>query len=172
MLKLVSGAIIVGVCSYFGWLMAQAYVERLKQLRALRVALQMLETEIGYALTPLPEALARIAQHTEKEISQFFQQVRELILSGNGYTAGEAWNMALDQVYAQTALHPVDREIIGALGVAVGASDREDQLKHLHLACEQLQKEEINAAEMRAKHEKMWKYAGFLTGLVIVLLLI
>ena len=131
----------------------------------------MLETEISYALSKLPEALGRIGEATPQSIGAIFKKASALLTSGEGYTPQEAWEIALDHCYKNTALLPEDLEILLAFGRSLGSSGREDQLRHLNLACERLRLQEVKAREEAERNVRMWRYLGISVGAMIVLLL-
>lgn len=155
-----------------GMSVARGYSRRPYELRCLQSALQMLETEITYTATPLPEALSRVAGRSDKMVAGFFKAASEELQNMSGNTASEAWEIALKKHYPSTALLPTDLAILSNLGGSLGISDRMDQSKHLQLAMEQLSVERNKAEESAAKNVKMWNYMGFMFSLVVVLMLI
>jgi len=61
MLKIAGCLLIISAGSFAGISLARNYARRPGELRNMITALQMLETEISYTATPLPEALTRMA---------------------------------------------------------------------------------------------------------------
>ena len=172
MLKIMGALIILGACGYAGLTVASRYRQRPRDLRYLQSALQMLETEISYGATPLPDALERVSQRCEPGVSLLFFRTREMLLTGEGITAWEAWSRALQEFYNSSAINGSDLSVLKALGTTIGISDREDQVKHLRLAREQLKIEAAKAEEDAVKNVKLYNYLGFLGGLTIVLIFI
>lgn len=163
------GAIMVITCtSLLGMYKAQKFASRPRELRSLQSALQILETEIIYGATPLPEAMKQVANRTDKKISLLFNYARNELTSFNGCTVKEAWDKAVDAFSTRTVLDSTDISILKQLGSCLGMSGREDQSKHLHLAMEQLKLETANASEKARTHVKLWNYLGFLSGLLLV----
>jgi len=154
-----------------GFIMAGYYQHRPKTLRNFQTAFSMLETEINYGQTPLPEALERVGNRCDPIISSFLKRVRELLLSLEGYTASEAWEISLNELRSQMPLNDSDFEILISFGKYLGSSDKEDQVRNLKMAMSQLKQQENLAVEEKNKNEKLWKYLGVLTGLTLVLLL-
>lgn len=171
MLKLMGSLVIILGCGLLGMLVARNYSLRPADLRSLQTALQMLETEINYAATPLAEALRSLAARCEKRVQPLFEYVLAELRDTPGCTAYEAWERALKRFYPQTALLKSDLVILSNLGKVLGTSDRQDQTRHLRLAIEQTGAEIARAQNEAARHVKLWNYLGFLGGLVIVLLL-
>jgi stage III sporulation protein AB len=132
----------------------------------------MLETEICYSATPLIEAFRTVARHSSSRVAEIFADAADRLGAGEGVTAGEALSLALQQNFPKSALQPTDAEILVSLGAVLGASDRDDQKKHLALARERLKREEAAAQEARWRYERLYRYAGALGGAALVLLLI
>jgi len=154
-----------------GLMVSHGYAARPAQIRAIRSALQMLETEINYALTPLPEALARVGSRVEGAVGNYFFLVSERLKGENPVTAGEAWIDALKWLVENTTLAESDINILKSFGHNLGNSDREEQLKHLRLTQEHLRHQEIFAEKNREQNERIWRTIGFLGGLLIVIIL-
>lgn len=163
---------IVLACSGLGFLVAGNYRKRPQQLRQLQAAFQMLETQICYSATPLPEALLYVSQRCHLSIAPLFKRAGERLSSRQGVTAYTAWKQSLDELYKQTALNHHDQDILLQFGMNLGNSDREEQIKHLQLLQTQLKAEEKNSNEERQKNERLWKYSGVLVGLLVVILLV
>lgn len=170
MLKLVGSAVVVMCCGIAGMLVAGNYARRPADLRAGLSALQMLETEISYGATPLPEALAEVAQRCDRRVAALFSRAGRELTAGQGITAREAWDTALDQFYPHSGLNPADLAVLQGLGHSLGISDREDQLKHLHLTREHLKQEYEKAEKAAARNVKLWNYLGFLAGITVCLI--
>lgn len=171
MLKLVGSAIVVAASGLTGIAVAGNYSRRPRELRSLQSALQVLETEIAYGATPLLEAMRLVAVRSDQAAGKLFSGTAALLSHMSGMTASEAWEKSLEFYYPATALKPQDLFILRNLGSSLGVSDREDQIKHLQLAMEQIRRETAAAEEEASRNVKMWSYLGFLGGLMLVLVL-
>ncbi|MCL5676368.1 MAG: stage III sporulation protein AB [Firmicutes bacterium] len=171
-LKLLGSALVLLSSGYLGLQMASAYRRRPRELAALRSGLQLLETEIVYGATPLPAALRQVAAGLDGTAGELFQKAGQTLSRGRGITGGEGWSRALGEVYPYSALTPEDLGALRLLGVSLGASDRADQVKHLALCRERLAHLEEQAKDRDRRYSRVWSYAGFLTGLLVVLVLI
>ena len=171
MFKLIGAIILLAASGYTGWSIARRYARRPVELRQFITALQMLETEIIYAATPLPDALAGIAERVETGVASFFNYAAQELKTARGTSAREAWRAALGTYQTFSSLDRGDLGILNSLGQNLGISDRDDQVKHLRLTLEQLKMAQFQAEETAAKNVKLWNYAGFLGGLIIVLAL-
>ncbi|HHY03859.1 MAG TPA: stage III sporulation protein AB [Thermoanaerobacterales bacterium] len=170
-LKLIGGAMVILSCSMIGFIIAASYKQRPDTLRNLQAALSMMESEINYGQTPMPEALSRVAKNCEGEVSELFRKTKTHITSHSGFTPSEGWEMALKDFSMNTALKQVDIEILSAFGKYLGSTDRDDQIKKIELAIAGLKQQETIALEEKIKNEKLWKYLGVLSGIMFFLLL-
>jgi stage III sporulation protein AB len=87
-----------------GLIIARNFSLRPQQLRHLKSALQMLETEVLFGLTPLPLGLQRVGKKMAFPINKLFEITGDYLNRGEGLTAGEAWEIALKELEQESAL--------------------------------------------------------------------
>jgi stage III sporulation protein AB len=170
-IKITASLLIIMSCGMAGLIIAHSYASRPDQLKALIYALKMLETEIAYTLTPLPEALFRVGKRVGGEIGEFFISVGTQLSQENVPTCGEVWDSNLAGLKESACLTPGDLGILRSFGYNLGLSDREDQIKNLKLTQEQLNNHLYSAEKLREKNQRMWRTVGFLAGLAVVFIL-
>ncbi|MDD4729960.1 MAG: stage III sporulation protein SpoIIIAB [Dysgonamonadaceae bacterium] len=170
-LKIMGGIMVVVSSSMIGFIVAGNYRHRPKVLRDLQVALSMLESEINYGHSPLPDALKSVSKKCEKNVAALFTIAATNVLSREGLTAGEAWEKSLKEFYSNSYIANNDYEILIAFGKYLGSTDKEDQIKNIRLTLNNLRQQEMASIEEKQKNEKLWKYLGVLSGLMIFLLL-
>lgn len=170
-MKWVGAILIIMATSWAGVTAAKRYRERTRQVRQLKVALQTLEAEIVYGLTPLNEASKKIATMITHPISEFFLLFAEELSEGN-LSVPEAWNGSLRKTSPMMSLEKNELEIMKQFGATLGQHDREHQQKQIRLTLLHLDKEEVEAKDEQVRYEKMMKSLGLLGGLLIVILLI
>ena len=73
-----------------GLVIARNISLRPQQIRHIKSGLQMLETEMLYGLTPLPQALKRVGARIASPINLLFITSSQYLERGEGITAGEA----------------------------------------------------------------------------------
>lgn len=171
MLKLIGAVLVLFAGTMMGFYKSVQLANRPLQIRRCIHALQQLETEIMYGFTPLPDALATVSKRAGEPVRTLFQLVVERLAREEGLTFQECWHTSVAEFWNRTAMRSGEKEILDRLGMTLGISDREDQFKHLHLAVNQLQSEEVNADEDRKRYEKMWKSLGILVGALVVILM-
>lgn len=170
MLKLLGALLLIGAGTGFGLLKARRLADRPAQIRRLVRMLNQLETEIAFGYTPLPEALARIGRHGADPLAALFREAAGRLKEGERAVA-DAWGQAVENAWGRTAMKRGEKEVLLTLGHTLGATDRDDQARHLRLAVKQLETLEPDAAEEQRKYEKMWKSLGILGGALIAVLL-
>ncbi len=167
------GCLVIMTCATSaGFLMANGYKKRVWELRAFQQALQVLESEILYTSTPLPQAVDKTAHSTEAPVNRIFFDVGQILEERKGYTAGEAWCTAVDRNRDILSLDCEDLQIIRSFGKNLGSIDKENQEKSFKLAKYQLKAQQAKAEEERSKNERLYKNLGFLLGAALVILLI
>lgn len=170
--KLVGSVLVVAAGGGLGLLVVSNLVARPRQLRDFQSALQMLETEIQYAASPLPEAMDRVGRAVGAPVGMVLERAASYLTTGGGLVAADGWELALREARGTAALTREDIDILLAFGAFLGRSDREDQVKHLRLARERLHRQELKAEEDRMRNERLWRYLGFLGALALVVVLL
>ncbi len=171
MIKIIGALFILLSTSWAGFEASRYLTERPRQLRILKVALQSLEAEITYSHTPLHEATRKISQQLQKPVSWFFETFSKK-LTEQEISVKKAWEESLMDIWKLTAFKSGEFEILKQFGENLGKYDMVTQQKHIHLALKHLDREEAEAVEKQRKYEKMAKSLGFLSGLLLIILLL
>ncbi|KSU63607.1 stage III sporulation protein SpoAB [[Bacillus] enclensis] len=171
MIKIIGAIFILLSTSWAGFEVSKYLTERPRQLRLLKVALQSLEAEITYSHTPLHEAARKISKQLQKPVSWFFEGFSKK-LTAQEISVKKAWEDSLEEVWKLTAFKTGEYEIMKQFGENLGKHDLVTQQKHIHLALKHLEREETEAVERQRKYEKMTKSLGFLSGLLLIILLL
>ena len=161
---------LIAACGGLGLWFADRARRRPLELRACLMALSLLDTEIYWGATPLPEACAGIAERSEAPWRGFFEEIRERIEAGEG--AWQAWKATVARQHKNFCLKPEDWLVVLDVGKGLGRSDRDEQHKHLMVIQKQLGLIREQAALWAEKQAKMWSYLGFLVGFAVVIILI
>ncbi|AZB43538.1 stage III sporulation protein SpoAB [Bacillus sp. FJAT-42376] len=171
MVKLIGAAMILFASTWIGFELAGRFGKRTRLLREMKVAMQSLEAEIVFSQKPLKAAAADLSEQLEKPLSQFFSQFSH-ILSRGGIDTKAAWKESLDQLAAASTLQKGELEVMKQFGETLGKHDLISQQKHIRLAMVHLEREEAEAGEKQNRYERMIKSIGFLSGLLLVIVLL
>jgi stage III sporulation protein AB len=169
-MKFIGAIFILLASTWTGFEAARHLNERPRQLRLLKVALQALEAEIMYGHTPLSDAAIHLSQQMPKPLSWIFEGFSKKLTTG-ALNVKQAWNESLDDMWKFTAFKQGELEVMKQFGETLGQYDRVSQQKQILLTITHLEREEIDAMERQSRYERMVKSLGFLTGLLIVILL-
>jgi stage III sporulation protein AB len=162
-------ALIAG-CGFMGLWLAHRIRRRPEELREFLIALTLLDTEIVWGATPLPEAFCILKERTNPPWQGFFSELQKRLERGE--SAGAAWN---DEIIAQSSkfcLKHEDWRVIQDIGKGLGRSDSQEQHKQLELVLRQISMLKDQVEIWSEKQAKMWSYLGFLCGIAGVLVLI
>lgn len=83
MIRWIGAILIIAATTWGGFAWAKQFSERPRQLRQLKVALQALEAEIMYGLTPLDEACEHLAGQFADPLAAFFHDFAERLQTGS-----------------------------------------------------------------------------------------
>ncbi|KKC46171.1 MULTISPECIES: stage III sporulation protein SpoIIIAB [Paenibacillus] len=172
MIKAAGAVLILLAGTMIGFLQAARFAKRPRQLRELIHGLQRLETEIGYGYTPLPEAMRRTGAHMAEPAASIFRLTSDRLESPDAPAFEACWEETLAGCWPGTAMRKTELATLRRLGSTLGMSDREDQLKHLRLAQQQMQAEEDGARDDQARYEKLSRSLGILIAALVVILMV
>ena len=170
MLKLAGAGLVVIAFTLMGLTVAQSYGLRVRQLEDLQSAFVLMETEIVYGLTPLPETFIRISQRVPHPAADLLGQAAEGLRQGQPVQT--AWQMAVDELAKISSLKKNDLEILRYFGQGLGEADSRQQQKKFRLLGEQLQRAIDMAWAEKNKNQRIWQYLGISAGIAVALLLI
>lgn len=171
LLKIIGVTIILITSTGIGYKMAEKLEGRLRDLRSFGLGLQILEREIAFLSSSLPDAMIKIS-YIKGNASAIFRECGEILKEKQGYCVQEAWEMAFDRLYRDTFLEDEDRMILIELGKSLGAYDIENQTQNIKNISSQLQIQEQKAEVNIEKNSKLYKSLGALAGLAIVIVLL
>ncbi len=179
LLKMGGGLLVFGACAWFGFYRAHLLGRRVRWIRESMHGLQRLETEIAFAATPLVSALIKPSITGASKEDNFFTVLQKLLLkqvaerrSTSEVDIRLLWaNVCAGRFYSLAA-HHAELGIMRELGFSLGASDRDDQIKHLRLATQQLASLAETAQSEQQKYESMWRSLGVLGGSLLVVLMV
>lgn len=169
MLKLLGALLVGGSCVMLGRILAAQLYRHKDLLAGLQQGLLLLEKEISFSATPLPQALRRAAQGAGGAAALFEQSAAQLA-QGQGLTAAEAWHSALQPYRAQ--LLADEYADLQAFAAGLGLSDSENQLKRIELTRIKLAAAEQRAQEACQQQGKVRKSLGWALGAALILIFI
>ena len=166
---LAAALVVLGSCSA-GFLLAFSLRSRAKELVEVQTAVRMLITEIDYAGSPLPSALAQLSRDAPGIGGLFMRHAYERVEEEPDRETGRSWLLAIDDLLLRSSLRPLDVDGLRMLAPVLGQSARDDQVRHLELCVQRVQ-HAVDAAQRDAEHDvRMWQMLGVFGGLLLVLI--
>lgn len=155
---------------FLGLLKARQIKKRPQEIREMINALALLDTEIFWGATPLPEAFGIIKERVDAPWKIFFADMEKRIMKGE--KALSAWENTIQKNRKYFSLEDDDWKVITGIGKSLGRSDRNEQHKQFELVHRHLHALNDKAGQQAEVKAKMWSYLGFLGGLAIVIIII
>ena len=165
----IGGILVILGCGGFGIRMAAAHRREEAALRELIGALDLMECELQYHLTPLPELCRQAAGECRGNLRRVLQQLSEEL---NAQIAPDVESCMLSALAQGWDLPAAVREQLLNLGRSMGRFDLEGQLKGLEAVrgiCRQKLTELNENKEVRLRS---YQTLGFCAGVALAILLI
>ena len=168
-IKLLGAAMIIFGCGGFGLLICVAYQREEEMLRQLIYALDHMQHELKYRLTPLPELTEGTSRSCKGKISRYFH-----LLSAELSKQTSTDVLACVQAVLTTEGNWPVRvgKCLDVLSMSLGAFDAQGQLQSLE-AVRELCAEELNQMEEnRTVRLRSYQTLGLCAGAALVILLV
>jgi len=166
--KLLLLALIIVTCSLIGFFLAKQYKDRLKELKDIRLAMNILETKMKLTKEPIAHIFEEISYKLETE------NTANLFLKASDHmeytTASNAWEEALQTV--KTSLNKEDLDMLRTFGKMIGKTDLEGQIKEIELTNILLEQQAEDARIKKQKNGRMYQSLGVISGLALCIILI
>lgn len=172
LIKFLSSIGIFLSCTLIGQFYGNKYSSRLSNLIYLEQCIKILETEIIFGATPMPDALHNVYKKGNRKVSYIFEIIKEDLLFKKPNNLINSFLTVEDMLYSELSLKKQDVELFLSLGRVLGTSDRNDQEKNFIFTLNQIRNQIAEAKEEKYKNEKLYKSLGIISGLVLIILLI
>lgn len=159
--------IVFSISTYIGMLISKKYSSRVKELKEMKNALNIMATQIKFTYESLPNIFLDISKKINSNIGNIFEKAYKNMEVKN---ASDAWNCAIEN--SNTNLEKEDKQVIKDLSNLLGRVDVDGQLKEIELVCNFLDLQIEKAEQDRRKNEKLYKTLGTTIGIAIVIILI
>ena len=168
MVKTLGAILIILSCGGFGISLAAAHKAHERAIGELLSALEFMECELRYKLTPLPELCAKAGENFKGSVGEVFRRLSKELALQTESDAACCLKTAVEYccVLGQT------RELLLSLGNTLGRFDLEGQLQGIasvHSACERTLEQLSTNREMRLRS---YQTLGLCAGAALVILFI
>lgn len=172
MIKFIGCIMILIGCSTMGIKYSKILSYRTKDLKSLQKAIMILENEIMYIYTPVPEAFEKIGPSVPGSIGEIFSMASEKLCSNKCSNVFEAIESSIFLCKKNTYIENKDVEILLDLSKNLGQWDIDAQKNIFKLTKENIKDNLLESKEKEKKQGKMFKVLGISLGATICILLL
>ena len=144
----------------------------LEQCRAWRELFALMEHEIAFQKSSLPEICSRAGMHLSGNRRMLLEQVGQKLGGGEGGTLGEIWRQETQKIFAREPLKEEVEEEIETLGEKLCFEDGDMLRKILQDTEQYVLKHEREQESKNRERNKLTLCAGVMGGLLLVILLL
>lgn len=172
MLKLIFILMIFITSSYLGFTYGETFRKRHNQLKEILKALIVLEGEVIYGSTPLPEALDNTSFKVREPLKKIIEKVKDRLIDGNVESVYEGFVEEFLILENEFYLNDSDKRILGDFFKSLGDSGVYGQEKIFAITIEGIKINIEDASETEKKNTKLYRYLGICFGAMITIFLI
>lgn len=170
-LRYFADVLVILGCGYIGITLASTMDKRIHQLEKMEQMLTQLAFNIGFLSLPLPEAMRRTGESQQGIVQLIMQHVTGLMQNFPHISMGEAWEESIHACRDSLELQQEELSALRDFAQHIGQGDGQTELDNIHLTQAKLKLCMEEARAKRQKDGKLYKGLGFLSGILIVLLL-
>ena len=161
----IGAGLVTSGCAGLGISMALSLKKRLKLLSSIVAAIDYIQAEISYGLTPLPELLNGLAGR-DAALRDLWNAV------AGAWKPGESFSNVWTDKVSELDLKESDRLTFGEIGTILGRYDADRQVSRLAFIKKRLELSLAEAREELKKNGKLFCVLGIACGLAAAILLI
>ena len=168
-MKWIGAICVVLSCGGFGWYISFLHQKEEWLIRQLLSALDFMECELQYRLTPLPDLCRQAARQCGNELGTLLHRLAEELESQICPDVGSCMRSALET----SRPFPVKtRELLLRLGNSLGRFDLDGQLKGLETLRRGCRKELKSLEQNRERNLRSYQTLGLCAGAALAIILI
>ncbi|EKQ58204.1 MULTISPECIES: stage III sporulation protein SpoIIIAB [unclassified Clostridium] len=172
MLKLILAMCVFLISTYIGFSYGETFRKRQAQLKEILKALTILENEIVYGATPLPEALENLSHKVDKPLSDFIKAISDRLIKGDVESVYEGALEEYSRFKNEFFIYDDDKKVLGDFFKSLGESGVYGQEKIFFLAVEGIKMNLSDAEDNAKRNIKLYRYLGICLGAMIVIFII
>lgn len=172
LLKLLGGAFILLSSSSLGFYYSYKDSFRINDLLELKKAFIILNSEISYSLSSLPDAFKNISERTNEPVNKIFNDLSSRLCQKDGKGIYEIWCEILDKHKSKTFYNNEDIDTLCAFGKVLGYLDRSMQINNIKSVIDYIDEKCSEIRMTNLKNKKMYQSLGVLSGLILILILV
>lgn len=170
--RLLGALLIVLGGSLYGVAMARHLHARVRQVGELVSALHLLEGEIAFARSPLPEALAQVSRASHGQVRELFAALAAELGAAHMRPVSQVWSSLIVTWAGRTALGAEEISALESLGAILGRTGADDQVRALRHTSERLRGIVGRLENSVERDARLRLYLGVAGGVTLAILLV
>ncbi len=166
-----NGIVVLGF-GYLGLLFAARLDSRVREIETIEKMLTQLSFYIGFLSLPMAEAIQRTAQGQQGSIRLLLDQINDFLQEYPHLPMDEAWEEAVRRHHRKFYLKEEEIQILLDFSKHLGMGDKETVLNQIRLTNAKLKLVGEEAKMEREERGKLYRGIGFLSGMLVVILLL
>ncbi len=162
--------LLLGGAAALGCSAAAGLGRHVRVLEALSGALELMERELSFRLTPMPELMDRLARRSAPPVDQLFAHCRDGLEALGEVPLAALWREGLG--LESLGLEAEERSALDLLGDVLGRYDGQGQLEALAQTRGELDQALERARGERDRMGRVYRVLGVTGGLLLVILLL
>lgn len=172
MAKLMLIITVFTIFSFLGYIYGESFRRRFFNLQECYKVILLLQNEVIFNITPLPEALNYVGNKSKEPFNKLLTNVSEDLVQGDTGNVYLAFKDNYKSVEGESYLKKEDKTIISDFLKSLGDSGVYGQEKIFKLALENIKINVKEAGEDAKKNTKLYRYLGMCFGAMISIFLI
>ena len=168
-IKVIGGILIVVSCSFFGFAKASSHRREENELRFLLTALDYMQCELQYRLTPLP-LLCRQASNQSKGVTK--RILHDISLRLEAQVSPDVYTCVQDALIQHRDIPESSREALELLGSSLGHFDLDGQLRGMESVRTICRKELDALSYNRDNRLRSYQTIGLCAGAALAILFV
>jgi stage III sporulation protein AB len=171
-IKAIGGILVFISCAALGLYYSLKESFRIGDLAELKKAMLLLKGEIGFAHCSLTEAADNVAARLKPRLARFFERLSVNLSVESGFDVAGAWGEAVSAKLAILNLNDEDLRNMERLGETLGYLGKQTQIEGLEMAVLYIDGQVERLRESEGRTRRLYRSAGVILGLLIVIVLI
>lgn len=160
------------ICTFIGYFIGENYKRRSFNLKEVQKGLMLLNNEIVYANTPLPDALHDVGKKIIDPISSIFIEMAIKLENGNIYSVTEGFEKSYEKYKENINLTNDDYKVLSDFFKTLGSSGVTGQERIFTLALENIDINYKEAKKLEKENIKLYRTLGLAIGAMLAIFFI
>ncbi|MBP3285176.1 MAG: stage III sporulation protein AB [Clostridia bacterium] len=170
-MKILGCVLVIAISMVIGRLLAESYVDRVKNLSNFITALEMLKSKILFQQEIFEDIFDDISQVCNKVLKGFFTEITEELRNSN-IPVSEIWCRKVEEHFPYFDFTYEDEKILLDFGALLGKDDLEGQVRLINSTIERLKGQLMAADAEKNKYAKLYRTIGGIGGTALAVILI